>query len=134
MSVPILKQGPLLIASLQSSLSDSEWEHFRDDLLNRAGKPGIKAGVIELTSMDVIDSYAARTLRELVQMLRLRGTRAVIVGIQPEVAFSMAQLGLKLDGVATALDLEVALELLSYSPLGSGLPGSGGNGGGGPHA
>src|SRR6185295_11731841 len=102
MNVPILKQGPLLIASLQSSLSDSEWEHFRDDLLTRAGKPGAKAGVIDLTAMDVIDSYASRTLRELVQMLRLRGLRTVVVGIQPEVAFSMAQLGLRMDGVATA--------------------------------
>jgi rsbT antagonist protein RsbS len=114
MSVPILKQGPLLIASLQSSLSDSEWEHFRDELLNRAGKPGVKAGIIDLTAMDVVDSYAARTLRELVQMLRLRGMRTVIVGIQPEVAFSMAQLGLKMDGVSTALDLDEALELLQY--------------------
>jgi len=49
---------------LQSSLSDSEWEHFRDELLNRAGKPGVKAGIIDLTAMDVIDSYASRTLRE----------------------------------------------------------------------
>jgi rsbT antagonist protein RsbS len=116
MSVPILKQGPLLIASLQSSLSDSEWEHFRDDLLHRAGKPGTKAGIIDLTAMDVVDSYASRTLRELVQMLRLRGMRTVIVGIQPEVAFSMAQLGLKMEGVSTALDLDEALELLHYSP------------------
>ncbi len=120
MSVPILKQGSLLIASLQDALSDSEWEQFRDDLLGRSGKAGVQSVVVDLTSMDVVDSYASRTLRDLVQMLRLRGAKTVIVGIQPEVAFSMSQLGLKLAGVATALDLEEALEFLNYTPLGRG--------------
>lgn len=110
MSVTVLKQGPLLIASLPAVLGDSEWQAFQEELLRRAGQAGIKAGVVDLTAMDVIDSYASRTLRDLVQMLRLRGVQAVVVGIQPEVAFAMAQLGLTLKGVATALDLEEALE------------------------
>ena len=112
MSVTVLKQGPLLIASLPAVLADSEWQSFQEELLRRAGQNGIKAGVVDLTAMDVIDSYASRTLRDLVQMLRLRGVQAVVVGIQPEVAFAMAQLGLTLRGVAIALDLEEALENL----------------------
>ena len=120
MSVPILKLGPMLIASLQSSLSDDEWVRFRDELLRKSGLPGIRASIVDLTAMDVIDSYASRSLRDLVQMLRLRGVQAVIVGIQPEVAFSMAQLGLNLPDVITALDLEEALEFLKLSPWGGG--------------
>jgi rsbT antagonist protein RsbS len=112
MPVPILKQGPMLVASVQSSLSDSQWETFRGKLLDKAGQPGVKTAIIDLTAMDVIDSYAARTLKDLVAMLRLRGVRAVIVGIQPDVAFSMAQLGLRMDGVMTALDLDEALETI----------------------
>jgi rsbT antagonist protein RsbS len=63
--------------------------------------------------MDVMDSYASRTLREIAQMIRLRGAETVIVGIQPEVAFAMVQLGLTLEGVATALDLEEGLAYLN---------------------
>ena len=63
--------------------------------------------------MDVMDSYASRTLREIAQMIRLRGAETVLVGIQPEVAFAMVQLGLTLEGVATALDLEEGLAYLN---------------------
>jgi len=62
--------------------------------------------VIDVSALDVMDSFATRTLRGIAQTTRLRGTDTVIVGIQPEVAFSMVQLGLTLDGIATALDLE----------------------------
>ena len=112
MPVPILKQGPFLIASVRSSLSDSQWEAFRTGLLGRVGQPGIQGAVIDLTLMDVVDSYAARMLRDMVAMLRLRGAEAVIVGIQPEVAFAMAQLGLRMEGVGTALDLDEGIVAL----------------------
>ena len=62
--------------------------------------------------MDVMDSFASRTLREIAHMIRLRGAETVIVGIQPEVAFAMVQLGLTLEGVSTALDLEEGLAYL----------------------
>src|SRR5437763_9139107 len=63
--------------------------------------------------MDVMDSFASRTLREIAHMIRLRGAETVIVGIQPEVAFAMVQLGLTLEGVGTALDLEEGLAYLN---------------------
>jgi rsbT antagonist protein RsbS len=112
MPVPILKQGGMLVASIQAALSDSDWEQFRRELLLKAGQPGTYGAVVDLTVMDVIDSFASRTLRDLVHMLRLRGAETVIVGIQPEVAFAMAQLGLRLEGVSTALDLDEGMELL----------------------
>jgi rsbT antagonist protein RsbS len=112
-AVPILRQDGVLVASIQSALSDSDWELFRRELLAKAGTPGTRGAVVDLTAMDVLDSFASRTLRDLVQMLRLRGSEAVIVGIQPDVAFAMAQLGLRLDGVSTALDLDEGVEALN---------------------
>jgi len=112
MPVPILKQGPVLIASVRAALSDSDWEIFRTALLAKIGQPKVKGAVIDLTAMEMIDSYAARMLRDMVAMLRLRGAEAVIVGIQPDVAFAMAQLGLRMEGINTALDLDEGLEVL----------------------
>jgi rsbT antagonist protein RsbS len=68
--------------------------------------------VVDVTVLEVMDSFACRILRDLVHMVKLRGAEAVIVGIQPEVAFAMIQLGLSLDGVVTALDLEEGLAFL----------------------
>jgi len=67
---------------------------------------------MDVTALDVMDSFACRTLRDLAHMIRLRGAETVIVGIQPEVAFTIVQLGLALDGVVTALDLEEGLAYL----------------------
>lgn len=112
MSVPLLKQGSTVIASLGSALTDPEWELFRQHIVERTGAWRSRGVVIDLTAMDVIDSYAARAVRDLVAILRLRGVEAVVVGIQPEVAFAMVQLGLRLEGVAVAMDLEEGLQAL----------------------
>ena len=112
MRVPILKQGDFVIASIQSALTDEDLVHLRDDLAAYVGKYRSKGVIVDVTVLDVIDSFASRTVRDLAHMVRLRGARTVIVGIQPEVAFAMVQLGLELGAVATALDLEEALSLL----------------------
>jgi rsbT antagonist protein RsbS len=112
MQVPILKQGDSLIASVQSVLSDSDLLQLRDDLAERVGKFRSRGVIIDVTVLDVIDSFATRTLRAVAHMLKLRGAETVIVGIQPEVAFAMVQLGLSLEGVGTALDLEEGLAYL----------------------
>ena len=69
--------------------------------------------VIDVTALDVLDSFATRTLRGIAYAARLRGATTVVVGIQPEVALAMVQLGLSLDGVLTGLDLEEGLELIA---------------------
>ncbi len=112
MLVPILKQGDYLIASIQSELSDADLLKLRDDLVRRVSEYRSRGVVVDVTVLDVMDSFATRTLRSLAHMIMLRGAETVIVGIQPEVAFSMVQLGLKLEGVDTALDLEEGLALL----------------------
>src|SRR4051812_8495398 len=112
MRVPILRQGPYLIASIQDALTDAELLQFRGDLVTMAGANRSRGCVIDVTALDVMDSFAARTIRTIAEMLRLRGVITVIVGIQPDVAFSMVQLGLSLPGVLTALDLDEGLMLL----------------------
>ena len=112
MAVPILKQGDYLIASIQAALSDTDVLRLRDDLLEKAGTLRSKGIIVDVTAMDVMDSFASRSLRAIAHMANLRGARTVMVGIQPEVAFAMVQLGLNLEGVHTALDLEEGLTFL----------------------
>jgi len=112
MRVPILKQGTTLIASIQAALTDADFLRLRDDLAGQVSQHRARGVIVDVTVLDVMDSFAARTLRNVVHMLRLRGAETVIVGIQPDVAFSMVQLGLTLEGVATALDLEEGLAYL----------------------
>lgn len=112
MEVPILKQGAYLIASVQSALSDADLVQLRDAVVERVGKLRSRGVIIDVTALDVMDSFATRTLRDIAHMIRLRGADTVIVGIQPEVAFALVQLGLKLEGVATALDLEEGIAYL----------------------
>ncbi len=116
MRVPILKQRDFLIASIQSVLSDEDLVGLRDDLANQVGQFRSKGVIIDVTVLDVIDSFATRTLRAIAHMLRLRGAETVIVGIQPEVAFAMVQMGLTLEGIGTSLDLEEGLAFLARQP------------------
>jgi rsbT antagonist protein RsbS len=112
MSVPILKQGDILIASIQAALSDRDLVDLRDQLADRVGRLRSRGVVIDVTALDVLDSFATRTIRGIAYTAKLRGADTVVVGIQPEVAFAMVQLGLALDGIPTALDLEEGLALL----------------------
>jgi rsbT antagonist protein RsbS len=112
MGVPILKQGHCLIATIQAALTDSDLRGFRDDLVTLVGQHRSRGVIIDVTALDVMDSFAVRTLRDVARMARLRGAETVIVGVQPEVALSMVELGLTLEGVNTALDLEEGLAFL----------------------
>jgi rsbT antagonist protein RsbS len=113
MPVPILKQGTILIATVQAALTDSDTQRLRYDLMEHVSRFRAHGIIVDLTAIDVMDSYAARSLRTIAHMTRLRGADTVIVGLQPEVAFAMVQLGLAFDGMHTALDLEEGLALLN---------------------
>src|SRR5438105_709173 len=120
MAVPILKQSHYLIATIQSALTDADLVQLRDALADQVGKFRSRGVIVDVTALDVLDSFASRTLRDLAYMIRLRGAETVIVGIQPEVAFAMVQLGITLEDVTTALDLEEGLAYLDKKKLNSG--------------
>ncbi|WP_067689683.1 STAS domain-containing protein [Nocardia jejuensis] len=113
MPVPILKQGTYLIASVQSALTDADTERLQDDLMKYVSKYRAQGIIVDLTAIDVMDSFAARSLRTIAHMTKLRGAETVIVGLQPEVAFAMVQLGLTFEDMHTALDLEEGLAWLN---------------------
>lgn len=112
MRVPILQQGDYLIASVQSSLSDNELLQLRSDLVAKVAKVRARGVIIDVNVLDVMDSFATRILSEIAHIIKLRGASTVVVGIQPEVAFTMIQLGLSLEQIKTALDLDEGLALL----------------------
>ena len=118
MQVPLLKQGAILIATLQPSLTDTDFVALGKELLTRVGVDRIKGVIVDVGSLDVIDSFSARTLRNIADTVGLRGARMVVVGIQPEIAFSMVQLGLTLQNTWTALDLDDGLILLEQGAQG----------------
>ena len=111
-TVAILPQGDYLIASVQSDLSDSEVLELRDDLADRVGQHRARGIVVDVTALDVIDSFVARSLRSLAITAKLRGAETVIVGIQPDVAIAMVHFRLNLAPLRTALDLDEGLALL----------------------
>ena len=112
MPVPILKQGEFLIASIQAALTDADLHQLREDIGQRVGHWRSRGVIVDVTALDVMDSFATRTVGDIAHTAKLRGAETVVVGIQPDVAFTMVQLGLTLGGIATALDLEEGLELL----------------------
>jgi rsbT antagonist protein RsbS len=110
--VPILRQRGYLIASIQAAMTDSETEQLRNDLMEQVSQYRARGIIVDVTALDVLDSFAARTLGSIAHMTRLRGAQTVLVGIQPEVAFAMIQLGISMTHVLTALDLEEGLARL----------------------
>ena len=108
----ILRQGAYLIASIHTALDDSQLLRFQQDLVERIGRDRARGVVIDVAALDVLDSFASRTLRDIGDMARLRGATTVIVGIQPDVAFAMVRLGMDTGTVSTALDLEEGLLFL----------------------
>lgn len=117
MFVSILRQGDFLIASIHAALDDTELMRFQADLVDQIGVYRAQGVVIDIAALDVLDSFASKSLRDLAYMARLRGATTVIVGIQPDVAFAVVQLGMHLD-IHTALDLEEGLAFLEHVTAG----------------
>lgn len=113
--VPILRQGRTLIASVQEDLSDGDILALQTRILDDVIRFRATGVIVDVSSLDVLDSFGTRTLSDIAAAVQLRGARLILVGIQPEVALSMVLLGLTLPGVATALDLESGLAALAGS-------------------
>jgi rsbT antagonist protein RsbS len=111
--VSILRQGDYLLASINAALDDTEMVRFRDALVDRIGDERARGVIVDVAALDVLDSYGARTLGTIAEIARLRGAETVIVGVSPEIAFTMVRLGMSIPHVHTALDLEQGLQLLA---------------------
>jgi rsbT antagonist protein RsbS len=112
MPVPVLKHGDTLIATVVAAMSDLDMTELREEIAQRIAGERARKVIVDVTALDVLDSFATRTLKGIATTARLRGADTAIVGIQPDVAMAMVQLGLTLDDVHTALDLEEGIQLL----------------------
>ena len=112
MRAAILRQNEILIVSVQGSMTDADLVQMREQLAKDVRRFRSTGVVVDVTMLDVMDSFAVRTLRGIAQLVKMLGAECVVVGIQLDVAFSMVQLGLTLEGTVTALDLEDGLNEL----------------------
>jgi rsbT antagonist protein RsbS len=111
--VSILTQGQFLIASIHTALDDTQMTRLQQDLIEQVGRQRSRGIIVDVSTLDVLDSFATVTLNQLASVARLRGAETVIVGITPEVAIAMVQLSLQMNFVHTALDLEEGLQRLA---------------------
>lgn len=110
--IPILQIEDYLVASIQMALHDTAATRFRDDLLERIYETKARGLILDLTAVDVVDSFLARLTGDIAAMAGLMGTTVVITGLQPEVAVTLVELGVELKGVTTALNLEKGIAAL----------------------
>jgi rsbT antagonist protein RsbS len=109
MPIPVMRQADSVIAIIQSAVSDEEWVELHRAMAERVRERRSRSVVIDVSALDVLDSFATRMLRSIGLTARLAGARTVICGIAPDVAYAMVQLGLTLDELDTALDLDQGL-------------------------
>jgi rsbT antagonist protein RsbS len=110
--IPILQIEDFLVASIQVPLHDASAVRFRDDLLQRLYETKATGLVLDLTAIDVVDSFMARIVNDVAEMAGLMGARVVVTGLQPAVAITLVELGIELPGVTTALNLEKGIAAL----------------------
>ncbi|MFG2124381.1 STAS domain-containing protein [Streptomyces sp. NPDC048710] len=110
--VPVLALGDILLVSLQGELHDSVAEQLQQDITHRVAHSEASGVVIDVSGVDVVDSFLGRVIAEIAANARLQAARTVLCGMRPAVAITLVELGLTLPGLVTALDVERALELL----------------------
>ena len=111
--VPILKIGSTLLVSIQVDLQDQSVQQLQEDVAERIAATGAKGVIIDITAVEIVDSFIGRMLSMIGSMSRLFDAQTVLVGMRPAVAITLVELGLTLDGVRTALNTEKGLRLLS---------------------
>ena len=110
--IPILKMGPYLLVTIQVDMHDQLAMALQDDLTNKIAKERSRGVLIDISSLDVVDSFIGRMIANISGMARVLDAETVVVGMQPSVAITLVELGLPLEGVHTALNVEKGMERL----------------------
>jgi rsbT antagonist protein RsbS len=116
--IPILKMGDCLLVSIQVDMHDRLAMTLQDDLTERIAATGASGVLIDISSLEIVDSFIGRVLANIAAMARVLDARTVIVGMQPAVAITLVELGLSLPGVSTALNVERGMELIGRGLVG----------------
>jgi rsbT antagonist protein RsbS len=113
--IPILKMGPVLLVSIQVDMHDQLALTLQDDLTDRIVKTRARGVLIDISSLEVVDSFIGRTLGNMAAMSKVLDAETVVVGMRPAVAITLVELGMSLSGVRTALNVERAMEMLQVA-------------------
>ncbi|WP_018655588.1 STAS domain-containing protein [Actinomadura flavalba] len=118
--VPVLKIGDILLVSIQIDLQDQSVLNLQEDLADRIVATGARGVIIDITAVEIVDSFIGRMFATIASISRLLDAETIVVGMRPAVAITLVELGLSLGGVRTALDLEKGLRLLGVDGLAAG--------------
>ena len=113
--IPILQMGRTLLVTIQVDMQDQTALALQDDLANKIADTGAKGVLIDISALEIVDSFVGRMLASISGISRILDATTVVVGMQPAVAITLVELGLSLEGVRTALNLERGMELLTHA-------------------
>ena len=113
--IPILKMGNLLLVTIQVDMHDRLAMTLQDDLTNRISQTQAHGVLIDISALDIVDSFIGRVLANIARISRVMDAQTVVVGMQPAVAITLVELGLSLTGIRTALNVEKGMTLLRLS-------------------
>jgi rsbT antagonist protein RsbS len=119
--IPILQMGSTLLVTIQLDMQDQMALALQDDLANKISETGAKGVLIDISALEIVDSFVGRMLASISGISRILDATTVVVGMQPAVAITLVELGLSLEGVRTALNVERGMELLQQQRRGNGL-------------
>jgi rsbT antagonist protein RsbS len=111
--IPILRIGNLLLVTIQVDMHDRLAMQLQDDLTSRISTTGARGVLLDISSLELVDSFIGRMISNIAAMARVLDAETVVVGMQPAVAITLVELGLSLPGVRTALDIDKGMSLLS---------------------
>ncbi|MBE7366917.1 STAS domain-containing protein [Ramlibacter pallidus] len=112
--IPILQMGQTLLVTIQVDMQDQMALALQDDLANKISRSGAKGVLIDISALEIVDSFVGRMLASISGISRILDATTVVVGMQPAVAITLVELGLSLEGVRTALNVERGMELLAH--------------------
>jgi rsbT antagonist protein RsbS len=112
--IPILRMGPFLLVTIQVDMHDRLAMALQDDLMNQITATHARGVLIDISALDVVDSFIGRMIGNIAAMARVLDAETVVTGMQPAVAITLVELGLSLPGVRTALDVERGMALLTH--------------------
>ncbi len=113
--VPVLRLGDVLLVTLQGDLHDSTAQQLQQDLAETISRTGVRGVLIDISGVEIVDSFLGRVLAEIAAQAKLLAARTVVAGMRPAVAITLVELGLTLPGLRTALSTEAGMELLSQN-------------------